>query len=98
MSEHQTPEEIKAASDRALKAQTAALHDAYLTIFQSPNGKIVLTDIERSFSLDGPAPSDPQGMAIFEGMRRVLIHIRRRLIDATDTLQKPETKTTVIKA
>lgn len=59
----------------------ARIHDAYKSVFDNPNGDIVLTHLAKKFGITKPTAVDnnPYMTYMHEGERRVVLSILREL-------------------
>lgn len=66
------------------------VHQAYLDVFASPSGQVVLKDMARAHHFESSTfSSDPLLMALREGERNVILRIR-------DLINTPPEQTTLV--
>ncbi len=66
----------------SMQKKQARLIDAYKTVFNSPSGELVLTDLMKNHSVINstfPRSSDPNEMIFREGERNVILRIFKTL-------------------
>lgn len=81
----------------ALRRKLASLSEVeivrlYKTVFDSPEGRLVLEDLRQRGFYDAPTYDPvPHGMGVNEGMRDIILHIQNQVYRDLSTEEPKET-------